>query len=98
LCEAPFLLAAMLFASRWVASCLHLRRNLASLGLMGLGALAVQQAADMAVGFYLRHIHPADQLAHFATGPGLIYGCLLLIFAAMPIIVNRMVAPAKPRT
>jgi hypothetical protein len=59
LCEAPFLLAAMAFASRWVPRVLRLRRDLASLGLMGLGALAIQQGADLAVGIYLRGIAPA---------------------------------------
>jgi hypothetical protein len=98
LCEAPFLLAAMIVASRWIPSFLHLRRDLTSLGWMGLGALAIQQAADMAVGVYLRGIGPADQFAYFATGPGLIYGCLLLIYAAMPMLVHRTIPPARLRT
>jgi hypothetical protein len=97
ICEAPFLLAAMVFASRWVPSVLHLPHDLASLALMGLGALAIQQGADLAVGVYLRGIKPAEQLAHFASGAGLIYAGLLLAFAAMPIVLNRDTAPASPR-
>ncbi|MGB8402100.1 MAG: hypothetical protein WCE35_25260 [Bradyrhizobium sp.] len=97
ICEAPFLLIAMVFASRWVPSVLHLRRDLASLGMMGLGALAIQQGADLAVGIYLRGINPAEQLANYATGAGLIYAGLLLVFAAMPILVSRDTAPAGAR-
>lgn len=97
ICEAPFLLAAMVFASRWVPSVLHLRRDLASLALMGLGALAIQEGADWAVGVYLRGIKPAEQLANFTTSAGLIYAGLLVAFAAMPVLLNRGTAPAGPR-
>ena len=97
-CEAPFLLAAMALASRWVPSVLHLRRDLASLGLMGLGALAIQEGADLAVGVYLRGIRPAEQLANFATGAGLVYAGLLVAFATMPILLNRGTSPARTRT
>jgi len=98
LCESPFLLAAMALASRWVPKVLHLRHDLGSLGLMGLGALAVQQGIDLAVGFYLRGITPAEQLAHFATAPGLVYAGLLAAFVAMPILLNRPAAPIGPKT
>lgn len=89
ICEAPFLVVAMIFASRWIPSVVGVRRDLASLGLMGLGALAIQQGADLAVGVYLRGITPAEQIAHFATGAGLIYAGLLVAFAAMPVLLNR---------
>jgi hypothetical protein len=92
--EAPFLVVAMVVASRWIPSVLRVRRDLASLCLMGLGALAIQQGADLAVGVYLRGITPAEQIAHFATGAGLIYAGLLVAFAAMPVLLNRVTAPA----
>jgi hypothetical protein len=88
ICEAPLLLITMAFASRWVPRVLHLRRDLKSLGLMGLGALALQQGADLAVGVYLRGITPAQQLANFATVAGLIYAALLIAFTAMPLLSN----------
>jgi hypothetical protein len=94
ICEAPFLVVAMVVASRWIPSVLRVRRDLASLGLMGLGALAIQQGADLAVGVYLRGITPAEQIAHFATGAGLIYAGLLVTFAAMPVLLNRGTTPA----
>lgn len=95
ICETPFLVVAMIFASRWIPSVVGVRRDLVSLGLMGLGALAIQQAADLAVGLYLRGITPAEQIAHFATGAGLIYAGLLVAFAAMPILLNRGTTPAR---
>ena len=95
ICETPFLVVAMIFASRWIPSVVGVRRDLVSLGLMGLGALAIQQGADLAVGFYLRGITLAEQIAHFATGPGLIYAGLLVAFAAMPILLNRGTTPAR---
>ena len=95
ICEAPFLLVAMVIASRWVPSVLRLRRDLVSLTLMGLGALAFQEGAELAVGVYLRGIKPSEQLANFATAPELIYAGLLIAFAAMPVLLNRGTAPAK---
>jgi hypothetical protein len=94
ICEAPFLVVAMVVASRWIPSVLGVRRDLTSLGLMGLGALALQQGADLAAGVYLRGITPAEQIAHFATGAGLIYAGLLVAFAAMPVLLNRGATPA----
>ena len=88
LCEAPFLLITIAFASRWVPRVLHLRRDLVSLGLMGLGALAILQGVDLAVGIFLRGITPAEQLANFATAAGLIYAALLIAFAAMPVLLS----------
>ena len=88
LCEAPFLLATIAFASRWVPRVLHLHRDLISLGLMGLGALAILQGVDLAVGVFLRGMAPAEQLANFATAAGLIYAALLIAFAAMPVLLS----------
>ncbi|XSC47769.1 hypothetical protein ACF1BQ_021810 [Bradyrhizobium sp. RDT10] len=63
ICEAPFLVVAMVVASRWTASVLGVRRDLASLGLMGLGALAIQQGADLAVGIEVQR-RPARKDNH----------------------------------
>jgi hypothetical protein len=88
LCEAPFLLIAMVVAARWVPDFMRLRQGWAPLALMGGGALVLQQLADFAVGISLRGLAPSEQLAHFSTAPGLIYGGLLVAFSAMPIVVN----------
>lgn len=88
-CEAPFLLAVMVVASRRVPSVVHLRHDRLSLAMMGLGALALQQAADLAVGVTLRGITPSEHVAYFGTAAGRIYAGLLLSFAVMPMLLNR---------
>jgi hypothetical protein len=60
-----------------------------SLVAIGLGALVLQQLADFAVGTLLRGLSPSEQLQNFATPAGVIYATLLLLFAAMPWLVNR---------
>ncbi len=89
LCEAPLLLLAMPVAARWVTRKTELPRKVWALAVMGLGALALQQIADFAVGLGLRGMTPRAQLAAFATPAGVIYVVLLLAFAAMPVLVNR---------
>jgi len=87
-CEAPFLPCAMLLAARWLARALGLGPNIASLAIMGVGALLLQQFADFAVGAVLGGITPAQQLARLSTPAGLIYVALLLAFVAMPVLAN----------
>lgn len=87
-CEAPLLLIAMLVAARWVPRVLEIRRDPKTLVLVGMGALALLQIADFAVGFWLRGITPKQQLAQFLTGQGNIYAALLLLFAIMPWAAN----------
>ena len=91
-CEAPFLLAAIVAAARWVPRVTRLSRDSTSLGLVGLGALLLQQMADFAVGIGLRGLTATEQLAHFATPEGLIYAGLLAAFAAMPALLNHRAA------
>jgi hypothetical protein len=89
LCEAPFLLCAIILAARLIPRVVSLRMNVSSLAAMGAGALVLQQLADFALGTFLRGITPAQQLAHLAIPAGLIYVALLIAFMAMPIVVNR---------
>jgi hypothetical protein len=88
LCETPFLLAAMLGAALWVPRRMRLGSDLAPLALMGIGALALQQAADFALGIGLRGLTPAEQLANFATPAGAVHLLLLVIFAGLPAALN----------
>jgi hypothetical protein len=87
LCEAPFLSCAIVLAARWLPRKFGLRPNLASLVAMGVGALFLQQLADLAVGA-VRGVAPAQQLAHLSTPAGLIYAALLVAFVAMPVLAN----------
>lgn len=91
-CEAPFLLAAIVAAARRVPRVMRLSRDSTSLGLVGLGALLLQQIADFAVGIGLRGLTASQQLAHFVTPEGLIYAGLLATFVAMPWLLNRRTA------
>jgi len=70
LCEAPFVLAAVVAAARWVPRVLKLRPDPVTLVLMGVGALTLQQLADLVVGSVLRGISPANQLAQFTRPEG----------------------------
>jgi hypothetical protein len=88
-CKAPFLLAAMVIAARWVPRAVRLPRDRMSLLLMGAGALLLQQVADLAVGIGLRGIGPSEQIAQLATPQGLIYAALLVAFVVMPLLFNR---------
>jgi hypothetical protein len=88
LCEAPFLLLAILVASRVAPRVMHLGARKSSLLAVGLAALAMQQVADFAVGLALRGISLPEQLARFATAEGAIYAVLLAVFAVMPALAN----------
>jgi len=88
LCETPFLLAAMALSAHWIIAKLNVSRSV-SLIAMGLLALALQQIADVVLGFWLRGRSLADELAHFATPAGLIYAAALAAFAGIPLIVAR---------
>ena len=92
-CEAPLLLAAMVLSARWAPRAVGLPSALKSLALVGLGALALQQAADLAVGLGLRGLGLHDQLAQFATPQGSVYAALLVLFAAMPVLANFQSSP-----
>jgi hypothetical protein len=89
LSEAPFLLAAMVVAARWVPRLVKLQQSLMPLALTGVGALVLQQIADVAVGIGLRGMSLSEQLGNFATWPGMVYAALLVGFAMMPLLINH---------
>jgi hypothetical protein len=88
LCEAPLLLAAMMFAALWVPSKIGLPISMGSLLKMGLIAFTILIVADVLVGTAIRGITWAEQFAYFATPGGLIYLGLLAVFALMPALIN----------
>ena len=97
LCEAPFLLIAIVLAARWLPRTLGLKANVAPLAEMGIVALLFQQLADFAVGIVLRGSTPCQQFARLATPAGLIYVALLIAFAATPVFTNWPQRPeARP--
>jgi len=89
LCETPFLVGAILVASRVASRALRLEARKSALLAVGLIALVMQQIADLAVGVTLRGISLSEQLARFATAEGTIYAALLVLFAAMPALAKQ---------
>jgi hypothetical protein len=73
----------------FVAVLCEAQRRLAALLLLGIGALMLQQLADLVVGIALRGNSPADQLDQFTRPEGKIYLLLLLAFAIMPLALNQ---------
>jgi hypothetical protein len=90
LCEAPLLLLAMIAASCWIPRIIRIGRSIGAMLAMGFGALVLQQAADFVVGTALRGISATDQIARLASPEGAIYAALLVLFALMPAVVNRI--------
>lgn len=88
LCEVPFLLTAMTIAAWLAPRWAGLRDGWATYLAVGLIAFALQQIADLAVGFGLRGTTLNEQLAYFATPPGYIYAATLVAFVLMPLIVR----------
>ena len=67
LCEAPFLLVAILVGSRVAPQVARLEPRKNALLAVGLVALVMQQIADLAVGLALRGLSLAEVVARFAT-------------------------------
>jgi hypothetical protein len=86
LCEAPLLIAAMSLAAHWAPAWARFDGGWLSFLAMGVLALALQQVADLAVGFGLRGMTFDTQLRYFETPPGWIYAFCLVVFAFMPMI------------
>lgn len=88
LCETPFLVGAMIIAARLAPRWSKMAGGWISYLALGLIALALQQIADLAVGFGLRGMTLGDQLAYFATPPGYIYMATLIVFALAPLLIH----------
>ena len=87
LCEAPLLIVAMAIGARVAPAWAGMDGGWAGRLAVGLIALALQQTVDLAVGFGLRGMTLSDQIAYFATPPGLIDALSLAVFAVMPLAV-----------
>ena len=88
LCETPLLLLAMVYAARWAPEVSGAGSDTASLIAIGLGAFALGQIAEYAVGTWLRGMPLSEQLAQFATPAGWVSAAALVAFAAMPYLVR----------
>jgi hypothetical protein len=90
LCEAPFLLLVMIAAARWAPRAAGMPLKGSPLVIAGFGALILQQIADVIVGATLRGFSIAEQFAKFATAEGAVYAALLVLFAVMPALANKI--------
>lgn len=86
LCETPFLLLAMAFAAHAAPRWARVNAGWPGYFALGVVALALQLAADLAVGLGLRSMTLAAQLTYFATPAGWIYVLALAAFALMPLL------------
>jgi len=89
LVETPILVMAMLFAARYVPRKLRLPAQWSAHAGMGAIALVLVLIADVIVGLLLRKLSMAEMLANFSTPTGRIYAGALLLFALLPMLVNR---------
>ena len=89
LCEAPFLIIAMVVGSRIASKAMQLEPNPGAMLIVGLIALGLVQIAEVGVGVGLRGMSLQDQMSKFATVAGAIYGAMLAIFALMPWLTTR---------
>ena len=88
LCEAPFLIAAMMFSARFASLLAGLGGRWPARLSMGVLALIMQQVADLSIGFGLRGVTLQQQLDYFQTLPGYIYVGMLTLFAAVPLLAR----------
>lgn len=86
--EAPFMLVAILLASRWLVRRLRVARG-GERWLMGLMALAVLIPVEIGLGWAMRGLSPGAWLAHLGTPAGLIEMALWAAFAAVPSLIGR---------
>lgn len=85
--ELPFLIGVMVFAAIWAPQRSKLEPSPVRLLGAGLGALFLQQCADIILGAGLRGTDLALQFAYLQTPAGRLYLGALALFALMPILV-----------
>lgn len=88
LIESPVMLLAMILAARWVGR--HLCRGLGQMRLLGVGLIAVGLvlAADVAVGIGLRGMSLTEVFTDRDAVSGSVYYGLLGLYALMPWLLN----------
>jgi hypothetical protein len=89
LIEAPFLLAAIVWAARYVSRRMKVSPVLSDLLVMGCSAAVLVLLADFAIGLPLRGIAMADQFNYLVTPAGHFYLVLVAIFALAPVVIAR---------
>ena len=87
--EGPLLLAAMLASARWVIQRCFVSDTLAtrlSIGLVATGFLVIAELLGI---WWMRGVSLSGYLTTFDTVSGGVSALLILLFAAMPVLVER---------
>ena len=91
LCEAPFLIAAMVLAARWVGRCIPLA-TVSQRAAMGAAALALTLSAEIAGAIWLRDLTVTGAFAELGAPEGVLSLGLFALFAVLPALN----APPRP--
>jgi hypothetical protein len=89
LSEAPIMLIAMFVSAWWVIRRFDLPRTFGTTISMGLVALGLLIAAEIAGVLWVRQLSLPGYLRSFTTAPGVVSLVMFLLFAAMPTLVTR---------
>ena len=87
--EAPLMLIAMVFATRWTLRRFTVPVAVAARATVGLIALALLLAVEAASLPLVRGVSVSDYIAGHDLAAGLITLCLFVLFAAMPVLAGR---------
>lgn len=96
LIEAPFLLAAILWAARALPPRFGPQKDPAGLLLMGVLGLTLQQLADATLGLTLRGVTLREQYAQFARPEGWLFAGLLVAFLLAPFALSAGAGTRAP--
>lgn len=90
LIETPFMLAVVFLVARWVSRRFSLEhRGRPAQAAVGLFGLALLVGAELGIVLQLRGLSLSESLAERDPISGVVYAVSLLLFAAMPTLVNR---------
>ncbi len=97
LMEAPFMLAAIVIAARWIETRFEEPKTFIQLLTAGVVALALLLATELTVVLSLRGLTLSEYLRSRDPLAGGVYVVLLLLFAVMPALATRLVSRRRSR-
>ena len=95
--EAPIMLVAMIASARWVIRRFCVSNSLSTRTAIGLIATALLIVAEILGTWWTRGASLSGYLATFDTVSGGVFVLLLVLFAAMPMLVERDEQPSGRR-
>lgn len=82
--ESPLMLAASVLTAGWVCRRMHVHARTRASAVMGVVALSLLLAAELAMWPLVRKQPLSEWIAHYATAPGVIAAALFAVFAVLP--------------